>query len=57
MTKKSAKNAVITVSGYDISTSVQSYEIVNAYKAEDATGFGDGVNNFILGQQDHQQTA
>lgn len=50
MAKISAKGAVITVAGTNISTFVMSYEIEWAQDVHDITGFGDGWHNVIPGQ-------
>ena len=50
MTKKTAKNAHITVNGVDLSTACVTFEIMDATKAEDAVGFQDGVENYAAGQ-------
>ena len=49
MTKKSAKDAIILVGGYNLSTYFTTYEVAENAAPIDVTGFTDGSNNFIPG--------
>ena len=49
MTKKSAKDAIILIGGYNLSTYFTSYEVTQTAGAIDVTGFGDGAVNHIPG--------
>lgn len=49
MSKKSAKDAVILLGGYNLSTYFTSYEITESANPIDVTGFSDGAANFIPG--------
>ncbi|MBU2249810.1 MAG: hypothetical protein KKD77_23890 [Gammaproteobacteria bacterium] len=49
MSKISAKNAVILVGGYNLSTYFTNYEVTESHNPIDVTGFTDGCNNAIPG--------
>lgn len=47
--KVSAKNAIILISGYNLSTYLTNYEVQENTNPVDVTGFSDGCQNFIPG--------
>jgi len=57
MAKISAKNAVILIGGYNLSTYATTYEAQEGVDVVEVTGFGDGSHNFIPGQRTAQITA
>ena len=49
MAKKSAKDAIILIKGYNFSTYATAFEVEQGVNPIDVTGFGDGCKNFIRG--------
>jgi len=49
MTKQSAKNAIVLIGGYNLSTYATSFETESNVNPIDVTGFTDGSKNFIPG--------
>ena len=52
MAKKSAKDAIILIGGYNLSTYATAYETTASVNPIDVTGFTDATKNFIPGQLD-----
>lgn len=57
MSKVSAKNGIVLIGGYNLSTYAMDYEITDTIDPIDVTGLSDGVNNFIPGERVASMTA